>query len=225
MSGCVVFDMDGVIVDSEPLWIRARQELVRESGGSWRPEADTAMMGISSDRWSAYMRDNLGLAHLTPAAIRAGVLDRMAHLYGQDVPLLPGARAAIEATAARWPLAVASGSDRVLLDAVLTTTGLGRHFAATVAGDEVAAGKPDPAIYREACRRLGVDPADALAIEDSGSGIRSALAAGMRVVAVPRLGFEPAPDVLAGATAVLGDLTALDADAVARLLAQPGNSR
>lgn len=214
MTECVVFDLDGVIVDSEPLWVRARQDLVRDAGGRWLPEAETAMMGISSDRWSAYMRDRLGLGHLTPAAIRAGVLDRMVALYGQDVPLLPGARAAIEGTGRRWRLALASGSDRILLDTVLATTGLGDHFTATFAGDEVSAGKPDPTIYREACRRLGADPYDAVAIEDSASGIESALAAGMRVVAVPRPGFEPAPAVLALATAVLPSLLALDVESL-----------
>jgi HAD superfamily hydrolase (TIGR01509 family) len=215
---CVVFDMDGVIVDSEPLWVRARQDLVREAGGRWLPEAETAMMGISSDRWSVYMRDRLGLQDMTPAEIRDEVIGRMVALYGAEVPLLPGAREAVEATARRWRLGIASGSDRVLLDTVLTATGLRDRFAATVAGEEVAAGKPAPLIYQEACRRLGADPRACLAIEDSGSGIESALAAGMRVVAVPRPGFEPDPGVLARATAVLPDLTRLSTDLVGGLL-------
>jgi HAD superfamily hydrolase (TIGR01509 family) len=216
---CVVFDMDGVLVDSEPLWARARQDLVRAAGGRWLPEAETAMMGISSDRWSAYMHDRLRLGHLAPPRIRAEVISRMLALYHEWVPLLPGARAAVEAAAARWPLAVASGSDRVLLDAVLAGSGLGTYFAATVAGDEVREGKPAPMIYGEACRRLGAAPGDCLAVEDSGAGIESALAAGMKVVAVPRPGFEPDPDVLAAATVVLPDLTRLGPDLVAGLLA------
>ena len=215
---CVVFDMDGVIVDSEPLWVRARKDLVREAGGRWLPEAETAMMGISSDRWSVYMRDRLGLRAMTPAQIRDGVIGRMVALYGAEVPLLPGAREAIEATGRHWRLGVASGSDRVLLDTVLSATGLRDRFSATVSGEEVAAGKPDPLIYQEVCRRLGVDPRSCLAIEDSGSGIESALAAGMSVVAVPRPGFVPDPEVLARASTVLPDLTRLSADLVRSVL-------
>jgi HAD superfamily hydrolase (TIGR01509 family) len=216
---CVVFDMDGVIVDSEPLWVRARKDLVGAAGGRWIPEAETAMMGISSDRWSVYMRDRLGLRDMTPAQIREQVLARMLALYGQDVPLLPGAREAIAATGSRWRLGIASGSDRVLLDAVLAAAGLAGAFAATVAGDEVAVGKPAPTIYQEACRRLAADPRACVAIEDSGSGIESALAAGLRVIAVPRAGVEPDAGVLARATAVLPDLTQLSTDVVDGVLA------
>jgi beta-phosphoglucomutase-like phosphatase (HAD superfamily) len=129
-GSCVVFDLDGVLVDSEPLWVRARQDLVRAAGGRWLAEAETAMMGISSDSWSAYMRDRLGLGQLAPERIRAEVIARMIALY-RERALLPGARAAVEATAARWPLAVASGSDRDLLDAVLASSGLTGYFAAT----------------------------------------------------------------------------------------------
>jgi HAD superfamily hydrolase (TIGR01509 family) len=217
-GACVVFDMDGVIVDSEPLWVRARKDLVRDAGGRWLPEAETAMMGISSDRWSVYMRDRLGLEAMTPAQIRTEVIGRMVALYGAEVPLLPGAREAIEATARCWRIGVASGSDRVLLDTVLSATGLRDRFAATVAGEEVAVGKPAPLIYQEVCRRLGADPRRCLAIEDSGSGIESALAAGMSVIAVPRPGFEPADEVLARATAVLPALTRLSADLVRSVL-------
>jgi HAD superfamily hydrolase (TIGR01509 family) len=207
---CVVFDMDGVLVDSEPMWVQARQDLVRAAGGQWLPEAETAMMGISSDRWSAYMRDRLGLGHLTQEEIRAGVIDRMVALYREHVPLLPGAWSAVEAAAGRGPVAVASGSDRVLLDVVTQSSGLARFFAGTVAGDEVTEGKPAPLIYEKACALLDVAPARCVAVEDSGAGIESALAAGMAVVAVPRPGFEPSPEVLARASAVLTDLFGLD---------------
>ncbi len=216
----VVFDNDGVIVDSEPLWVRARQELVRDAGGHWVPEADTAMMGISSDEWSAYMRDNLGIA-LSAGRIRAEVIRRMVALSTESVPFIDGARQAIEAIGARWRVGVASGSDRVLLDTVLATDGLGRHFAATVAGDEVPEGKPSPLIYAETCRRLGARPAACVAIEDSGSGIESALAAGMRVIAIPRAGFEPAAATLRAATVVLDSIAELKPDLVARVLPTP----
>ena len=213
--------MDGVIVDSEPLWVRARQDLVVEAGGRWIPEAETAMMGISSDRWSVYMRNRLGLGHMTPMEIRDEVIGRMVTLYTAGVPLLPGAREAIEATRSRWRLGIASGSDRVLLDTVLTAAGLVGSFAATVSGDEVAQGKPAPLIYQEVCRRLGSNPPACLAIEDSGAGIESALAAGMTVVAVPRPGFEPDAAVLARARAVLPNLGRLSPGLVRGVLAPP----
>jgi HAD superfamily hydrolase (TIGR01509 family) len=213
---CVVFDMDGVLVDSEPLWVRARKDLVAAEGGRWIPEAETAMMGISSAQWSAYMRDRLGLA-LPLERIRAEVIARMAALYRVDVPLLPGARSTVAALGRRWPLAVASGSDRLLLDTVLDASGLAAHFAVTVSGEEVGAGKPAPDIYLAACARLGAAPQECVAIEDSDAGIRSALAAGMAVVAVPRPGFAPDPEVLARADAVLADLQALTPAVVQRL--------
>jgi HAD superfamily hydrolase (TIGR01509 family) len=214
---CVVFDMDGVIVDSEPLWVRARKQLVRDANGRWIAEAETAMMGVSSDQWSVYMRDRLGL-DMTPTQIRDEVIGRMVALYHQAVPLLPGAREAVEALGRRWPLAIASGSDRVLLDTVLSSSGLTGRFAVTVSGEDVAEGKPSPQIYLEACRRLGADPANCVAVEDSGAGIQSASAAGMKVVAVPRPGFEPAAAVLAKADLILTDLVHLGTDAVRQLL-------
>jgi HAD superfamily hydrolase (TIGR01509 family) len=214
---CVVFDMDGVIVDSEPLWVRARKQLVREAGGRWVAEAETAMMGVSSDRWSVYMRDELDL-DMTPARIRDEVIGRMVALYREEVPLLPGARAAVEALGRRWPLAIASGSDRVLLDTVLDASGLAGRFAVTVSGEDVAEGKPSPQIYLEACRRLAARPARCVAVEDSGNGILSASAAGMKVVAVPRPGFEPDAGTLGKADAVLADLLTLGPDVVDRVL-------
>jgi HAD superfamily hydrolase (TIGR01509 family) len=214
----VVFDMDGVIVDSEPLWVRARKDLVQQANGRWIPEAETAMMGISSDRWSVYMRDYLEL-DMTPEQIRDEVIRRMIELYRESVPLIPGAREAIETLGRRWRIALASGSDRVLLDTVLASSGLTGHFAATVAADDVSEGKPSPLIYLEACRRLDLRPGACVAIEDSGSGIASALAAGMKVIAVPRPGFEPGVEILGRATLVLPALTELHPDVMARVMA------
>jgi HAD superfamily hydrolase (TIGR01509 family) len=216
----VVFDMDGVIVDSEPLWVRARKDLVGDANGRWIPEAATAMMGISSDRWSAYMRDRLGV-DMTAKQIREEVIRRMVELYRQSVPLIPGAQEAIETIGKRWRIGVASGSDRVLLDTVLKKTRLEDSFAATVSADDVAEGKPSPLIYQEACRRLGARPSAGVAIEDSGSGIASALAAGMKVIAVPRPGFDPGVEILGRATAVLCDLHELHPDLIAQVLSRP----
>ncbi|HKE63531.1 MAG TPA: HAD family phosphatase [Micromonosporaceae bacterium] len=219
-DAAVVFDMDGVIVDSEPLWMRARQSLVDAAGGHWVPEAATAMMGVSSAEWSTYMRDRLGIP-MTADEIRDDVVGRMAALYRQSLPLLPGAVRAVQQIAHWWPVGIASGSVRVLVDAVLESSGLDRYVTATVSSDEVAAGKPSPLVYLEVCRRLHAEPTASVAIEDSGNGIRSALAAGMSVVAIPRPGFEPEADVLQRATAVLPDLTRLDVHVITQLLAQP----
>lgn len=215
---CVVFDMDGVIIDSEPLWAKARQDLVRDVGGRWLPEAATAMMGVSSAVWSVYMRDRLRVP-LTAPEIRAEVITRMIGLYRRSLPVIPGALHAVRAVAGRWRTGVASGSDRVLLDTVLSVTGLDACVAATVAGEEVAEGKPSPIIYQEACRRLGVAPRACLAVEDSGAGISSALAAGMKVIAIPRPGFEPDPVTLARATVVLPTIEVLTGRVVADVLA------
>src|SRR5262245_32375587 len=216
-DAAVVFDPDGVIVDSVPLWMLARQSLVDTAGGRWVPEAATAMMGVSSAEWSAYMRDHLGIP-MTSEEIRDDVVARMAALYRHSLPLLPGAVRAVEEIAQRWPVGIASGSVRVLVDAVLESSGLDRYVTATVSSDQVAEGKPSPLVYLEACRRLHARPATSVAIEDSGNGIRSALAAGMSVVAIPRPGFEPDADVLRLASVVLPDLTELRVDLVAELL-------
>ena len=213
----VVFDMDGVIVNSEPLWVQARRDLVRSANGRWIAEAETAMMGISSDRWSAYMHDYLDL-DMDPEQIRDEVIRRMIAFYRKSVPLIPGARHVVEAISERWRLGIASGSDRVLLETVLQTTRLEDRFAATVSADDVTEGKPSPLIYQEACRRLGARPEACVAIEDSGSGIASALAAGMKVIAVPRRGFEPSQEILGKATTVLPDLIDLKPHLVAQVL-------
>jgi HAD superfamily hydrolase (TIGR01509 family) len=168
------------------------------------------------------MRDHLGLGHLTPGRIRDEVIDRMVARYAESVPLIPGAREAVKALARRWRLAIASGSDRVLLDTVLATSGLADAFAATVSAEDVAEGKPSPLIYQEACRRLGARPQACVAVEDSGSGITSAVAAGMKVIAVPRRGFEPGAAILHRATLVLPDLRQLGPEVVDGVLAGSG---
>jgi HAD superfamily hydrolase (TIGR01509 family) len=151
--------------------------------------------------------------------IREEVIRRMIELYRESVPLIPGAREAIETIGERWRVGVASGSDRVLLDTVLNSSGLTDHFAATVSAQDVAEGKPSPLIHQEACRRLGAGPSACIAIEDSGSGIASALAAGVKVIAVPRPGFEPSAEILSRATVVLPDLTGLHTALIAQVLA------
>jgi len=209
----VVFDLDGVLLDSEQLWDDVREGLARERGGRWHEGAQAEMMGMSSREWSVYMHDRIGLPE-PPDEISAEVVQRMLERYRHELPLIPGAVDAVERIAARWPLGLASSSNRELIDLALELLGVDHLFAATVSSEEVARGKPEPDVYLEAARRLGVDPAEAAAVEDSHNGILSAKAAGMRVVAIPNSHFPPDEAALAEADVVLDSLAGLTAEAI-----------
>jgi HAD superfamily hydrolase (TIGR01509 family) len=209
----VVFDLDGVLLDSEEIWDRAREELARERGGRWHDRAQRDMMGMSSTEWSRYMADVIGLPE-PPEEINREVVRRLTQLYRQELPAIAGAREAVERLAARWPLGLASSSNRELIDLALELLGVEHLFTATVSSEEVARGKPAPDVYLEAARRLGVDPTRAAAIEDSHNGILSAKAAGMRVIAIPNAHFPPDEDALAAADVVLDSLAELTVEAV-----------
>lgn len=205
----VVFDLDGVLLDSEQLWNEAKAALVQESGGRWREEAPTVMMGMSSPEWAAYLRDELGVP-LEADAISRDVVRRMQAGYRDALPLLPGAGEAVRSLAARWPLGLASSSNREIIDCVLEVAGFAGSFRVTLSSEEVRRGKPAPDVYLETARRLGVAPERCVAIEDSSNGLRSAAAAGMAVIAVPNPHYPPAADALALAAAtvdVVGDVT------------------
>ena len=209
----MVFDLDGVLLDSEQVWDEARRELVAETGGRWSEEAATDMLGMSAPEWSRYVHERLAVP-LEPDAIDRDVVGRVVARYARALPALAGAREAVERLGARWPLGLATSSNREVVEVVLDALGVRDRFAATVSSEEVARGKPSPDVYLEAARRLGVDPAAAVAIEDSANGIRSAVAAGLRVVAIPNPHFPPAPDALALAHEVREDLAALTPEAV-----------
>jgi HAD superfamily hydrolase (TIGR01509 family) len=209
----VVFDLDGVLLDSEEIWDRAREELARERGGRWHDRAQRDMMGMSSTEWSRYMADVIGLPD-PPEEINREVVRRLTELYREELPAIAGAREAVERLAARWPLGLASSSNRELIDLALELLGVEHLFTATVSSEEVARGKPAPDVYLEAARRLGVDPTTAAAVEDSHNGILSAKAAGMRVIAIPNAHFPPDEDALAAADVVLDSLAELTVEAV-----------
>jgi HAD superfamily hydrolase (TIGR01509 family) len=208
LLAAIVFDLDGVIVDSEELWDEVRENLARERGGRWSEQAQADMMGMSSTEWSRYMHDVIGLPE-EPEEISREVVERMLERYAEGLPLIDGAVAAVEKLAGNGPLAVASSSNRRLIDRVLEVSGLAPYFEVTVSSEEVARGKPAPDVYLEAARRLGVEPTRCVAVEDSASGIRSAHAAGMHDVAIPNRAFPPAADVLAQADVVLDSIEAL----------------
>jgi HAD superfamily hydrolase (TIGR01509 family) len=212
----VVFDMDGVLVDSEAVWDDVRKRFTEESGGRWLESAQREMMGMSSVEWSRYVRDRLGVP-MEPEEISMAVADRVADLYRKELPLLPGAVEAVRSLAPEWPMAVASSSNRHVIDLVLELAGVTDAFRATVSSEEVGAGKPAPDVYLEAARRLGVDPKRCAAIEDSTNGIRSAHAAGMTVIAVPNRDFPPDPKAVGLATRVLDSLEDLTPDLIRNL--------
>jgi len=209
----VVFDLDGVIVDSEHVWDAAREALARERGGRWHEGAQQDMMGMSSVEWSRYMHDVIGLKD-PPEEISAEVARRLEATYREELPLIDGATEAVARVAERWPLAVASSSNRPIIDLVLELSGLDRFFRATVSSEEVSRGKPAPDVYLEAARRLGADPERSAAVEDSSSGILSARAAGMRVVAIPNMRFPPGEEALAAADVVIPSIGELTPDVV-----------
>jgi HAD superfamily hydrolase (TIGR01509 family) len=212
MIEAVVFDLDGLLLDSEQVWDEVREVLVRERGGRWHERAQADMMGMSSPEWSRYMHDELGLAE-PPEEISAEVVRRMVERYRERLPLIDGAVEAVERLAARWPLGLASSSNRELIDLALEVAGLARFFRVTVSSEEVARGKPAPDVYLEAARRLRVDPRVCAAIEDSRSGILSARASGMRVIAIPNRHFPPGEEALAAADVALGSLAELTPEA------------
>jgi HAD superfamily hydrolase (TIGR01509 family) len=204
----VVFDLDGVLLDSEQVWDEVREELVKERGGRWHEQAQTEMMGMSSIEWSRYMHDELDLPE-PPEEISAEVVRRLDEVYRRRLPLIDGACEAVERLAARWPLGLASSSNREVIDLVLDLSGLARYFRVTVSSEEVPRGKPAPDVYLEAARGLGVPPDRCAAVEDSHNGIRSAKAAGMRVIAIPNQHYPPGEEALALADVTLSSLAEL----------------
>jgi HAD superfamily hydrolase (TIGR01509 family) len=213
MIAAVVFDMDGVIVDTEQVWDEVREQLVADWGGRYSADAQQAMMGMSSGEWSRYMHDELGLSQ-SPTEINDEVVRLMLERYRTELPLVDCAVDAVRALSETFPLAVASSSNRPLIDAVLDTAGIADCFAVIVSSEEVARGKPSPDVYLEAARRLEVAPERCAAVEDSANGIRAAKAAGMHVVAYPNRRYPPDPEVLALAHGVIESLAELAAAVV-----------
>ena len=213
MIEAVIFDLDGVILETEELWNEVRKGLALERGGRWSDSAQADMMGMSSTEWSRYMHDVVGVPD-PPEEINREVVRRMAERYAEQLPLIEGAVEAVKRLAARWALGLASSSNRRLIDRALDLSGLAPFFRVTVWSEEVERGKPAPDVYLEAAQRLRVEPERCAAIEDSASGIRSAHAAGMAVVAIPNPAFPPPAYALALAAVVLESIDELDPETV-----------
>ena len=213
MIEAVVFDLDGVLIQSEEVWDEVREAFVRERGGRYDAEVQRAMMGMSSTEWSRYLHETAGVPD-EPDAINAEVVRRMLASYESHLPLIDGAVDTVRRLGREFTLGVASSSNRPLIDAVLRVAGIADCFSATVSSEEVARGKPAPDVYLEAARRLGIAPERCAAVEDSHGGIRSAKAAGMRVVAIPNPTYPPDEESLAQADIVLRSLRELTQDAI-----------
>jgi HAD superfamily hydrolase (TIGR01509 family) len=212
----VIFDLDGVLVDSEAAWNDVRRALVEDSGGKWREDAQKVMMGMSSVEWSRYMREGLGVP-MSSGAITAAVVERLERRYRERLPLIPGAREAVTSLASRWPLAIASSANRSTIALVLRLADLTDCFQAAVSSEEVPHGKPMPDVYLEAARRLSCEPVGCVAVEDSANGLRAAAAAGMSAIAIPNRAFPPEDEALAKADVILASIDALDPGVVAAL--------
>ena len=216
MVDAVLFDLDGVIVDSEPVWEEVRRAYVAAHGGTWQPDTQRRLMGMSTGEWAAYLSGELGVDR-TAEQVAAEVVAEMTRRYAEHVPLIDDADAVVRRMAERWPLGLASSSPTRLIAAALAATGLTDAFGATLSTEETARGKPAPDVWLAVAARLGVDPARCVAIEDSSNGVRSAAAAGMRVIAVPHGSYPLDPDAEALAAALLPTIDALAPEVVDRL--------
>ncbi len=217
MTRAVVFDLDGTLTDTETVWDAVRRGLAADEGLPWPDGASTQMMGMSTQQWSSFLVEEVGLSG-TPAEAAARTIAGMRDHYRAGVTLLPGAPAVVHRLGAVWPLGVASSSPRVLIDTALEVMGVADLVSATVSTEELGHGKPAPDVYQEVCRQLGTEPGDTVAIEDSPNGIRSALAAGLKVIVVPPAFHPPGPDELALADLVVDSLDDITVEVVADLL-------
>ena len=216
MIEAVVFDLDGVIVDSEPVWEQVRRQVVAEHGGRWAPDAQRRIMGMSTGEWATYLSQDLGVG-LPPDTVAATVIEGMRARYREGVPLMPGAADAVRTLAGRWPLGLASSSPPALIDAVLDGAGLRECFTVALSTEQVERGKPAPDIYLAVTARLGRPPGDCAAVEDSTNGLLSAAAAGLRVIAVPHPRYPPEPTALHKAKVVLTSLEELTVQTITDL--------
>lgn len=216
----VLFDLDGVLIDSEPVWERTRRDFVRLQDAEWNLDLQRQMMGVSTEVWAATLSRLIG-GVLPPEDVVRRVIDAMADEYRRELPMIDGAVDVVLRLSHSYPLGIASGSPRSLIELVLDLSGLTACFQATLSTDEIGRGKPAPDAYVELARRLGVEPADCAAVEDSTNGLKSALAAGATVIAVPPRANMPDPAVLAQASAVLDGIKELTPDLLRRLEGEP----
>jgi HAD superfamily hydrolase (TIGR01509 family) len=212
----VVFDLDGTLIESEQIWRDVRHDFVISNGGRWNDSAQRAMMGMRTIDWARYIHEKLGVT-LDIDRIADQVVAAVAQRL-QQPPILPGADEALARLADAFRLGVASSAALAVAQTVLRVTGWNRFFEVVVSADEVERGKPAPDVYARALALLDVDPSKAAAIEDSVSGIRSAYAAGLAVIAIPNHAFPPDTGATALASRIVANLDALDVSLVGAVL-------
>lgn len=216
MIEAIVFDLDGVLLDSEPVWEEVRRQVVAEFDGRWNPDTQSRLMGMSTTEWASYLHADLGV-RLPPELIAHTVIERIAARYRDRLPLMHGAAQAVRRLARRWPLGMASSSPPALIEYVLSDPAFGPHFSVAMSTEQVAHGKPAPDIYIAVMQRLGVTPLQCAAVEDSTNGLASAARAGLHVIAIPHPRYPPDPDAVRAADLVVPDLSALTPELVATL--------
>jgi HAD superfamily hydrolase (TIGR01509 family) len=214
----VCFDLDGVLVDTEPIWERVRRRFAEEHGGRWSSDLQERMMGVQTRDWSHALSEATG-GRLHPDEIARSVIGNLASEYREGLPVIEGAVSTVRRLAAQTALGLVSGSPLSLIRLVLELTALTDSFQVAMSADDVERGKPAPDPYLGLARRMGVPPESCVAVEDSANGIRSAYSAGMAVVAIPRGVHRPAPDILASAGAVLDDIGELTPAVLERVVA------
>lgn len=209
MIQAVIFDMDGLLVDSEPAWFTARRELLARFGKRWSDDDQKRLMGVSTATWVDYVTDKLE-GTMPREAVLHTIVGMMAEAYqGGDVPLLPGASDALDYCVSRYRVGLASGSPRQLIDAALTGAGWQRCFEQVISSDECARGKPAPDVYMEIMQRMELSPETTVVVEDSVAGVLAGKDAGAKVVAVPGRYTPPDDEALERADARLESLHAL----------------
>ena len=216
MIKAIIFDMDGLLVDSEPMWDRARAEMAAQAGYDWTSDDHKAVMGISTEDWTIYMIERLELS-MTPEAVAEFIILWMVERYKQQIPFFPGAVEAVQLAAQHFPIGLASGSPPQLIDIVVQDARLQGLFQVVLSADTVGAGKPSPDVYLEAARQMGFQPGHCVCIEDSGNGILAGKRAGMKVIAIPDPRFPPHLDKLIQADVVVDSLNAFSMEIIQHL--------
>ena len=217
MIEAIIFDMDGILVDSEPVWNEARVQLAKSLGKTWTSHDHEAVMGVSTSEWVDYMMQRLEPA-MTPKELEEEIVKNMAALYEKQIPFMPHAVETVNLAKNLCPIGLASGSVRKLIDTVTQSPELRDKFEVILSADQVARGKPHPDVYLKTAELMNVDPKHCICIEDSGNGVLAGKAAGMRVIAVPDERFPPVRGKLEQADIILNSLSEIDTDLLTLLV-------
>jgi HAD superfamily hydrolase (TIGR01509 family) len=212
----IIFDIDGLLVDSEPTWDQARVRLAEKVGKTWNQQDHLKVMGVSSFEWSQYMIERLGLS-MTNQEVQTEIIQQMVAIYKKEIPFRPFAVKAVRWAAQKYAVALASGSPSQLIEIVTQSPGLEGYLNIVVSADEVGAGKPDPAVYLETARRLNIAPEKCVCVEDSAFGVLAGHRANMHVINIPDAKFPLSPEQSEYADLVLGSLRELNDEAISKL--------